>query len=413
MTAVTAKGIEYGWVPGENGWGDPMNENLVRLSAAVLPTVVSTSVSAQPGSPSDGDAYIIPTGATGAAWSGNDGKFTVWDADAATWWMFTPQTGWQIASQADSLTYWYTGSAWQALYGRVANGVVLPGTVVKLGTDASGANVAAQDFTFTAPLSTGAGTPAALIERVGVLGASGSASQTATEFWRKRGNSASATVAELLLGMATFRFIAPTTGIAFRDSTNAADIFTWNAAGTTITAPLATSVSFGASHNTFSETVVALVQSTSSATLNVGTGSGSGTSQVTIRGAAGQTRQLSLRTGTAQRVSFGLGSVAESGSNAGSDFFIQTFDDAGSSIDLPVIITRAAGGAVALGGSTNRQVIIAGSGWGAGNASLRLNGLTSGAGAATGTLTNAPSAGNPNFWIPINIAGTVRYIPAW
>lgn len=78
-----------------------------------------------------------------------------------------------------------------------------------------------------------------------------------------------------------------------------------------------------------------------------------------------------------------------------------------------LVASLAAAGSVTLGSTSNRQIIIAGSGWGAGNASLRLNGLTSGAGVATGTLTNAPSAGNPNFWIPVSIAGTVRYIPAW
>ena len=39
--------------------------------------------------------------------------------------------------------------------------------------------------------------------------------------------------------------------------------------------------------------------------------------------------------------------------------------------------------------------------------------LTNGAAAAAGTLTNAPVAGNPTKWIPINDNGTVRYIPAW
>jgi hypothetical protein len=39
--------------------------------------------------------------------------------------------------------------------------------------------------------------------------------------------------------------------------------------------------------------------------------------------------------------------------------------------------------------------------------------LTNGAAAQTGTLTNAPAAGNPSKWIPINDNGTVRYIPAW
>lgn len=39
--------------------------------------------------------------------------------------------------------------------------------------------------------------------------------------------------------------------------------------------------------------------------------------------------------------------------------------------------------------------------------------LTNGAGAALGTLGNAPSMGNPTKWIPIDDNGTTRYIPAW
>ena len=39
--------------------------------------------------------------------------------------------------------------------------------------------------------------------------------------------------------------------------------------------------------------------------------------------------------------------------------------------------------------------------------------LTNGAAAAAGTLLNAPVAGNPTKWIPINDNGTTRYLPAW
>jgi hypothetical protein len=39
--------------------------------------------------------------------------------------------------------------------------------------------------------------------------------------------------------------------------------------------------------------------------------------------------------------------------------------------------------------------------------------FTNGAAAATGTLTNAPTAGNPTKWIPVDDNGTTRYIPAW
>lgn len=42
-----------------------------------------------------------------------------------------------------------------------------------------------------------------------------------------------------------------------------------------------------------------------------------------------------------------------------------------------------------------------------------LAAFTNGAAAATGTLTNAPTAGNPTKWIPISDNGTTRYIPAW
>lgn len=38
---------------------------------------------------------------------------------------------------------------------------------------------------------------------------------------------------------------------------------------------------------------------------------------------------------------------------------------------------------------------------------------TNGAASQVGTLTNAPTAGNPTKWIPINDNGTTRYLPAW
>lgn len=46
-------------------------------------------------------------------------------------------------------------------------------------------------------------------------------------------------------------------------------------------------------------------------------------------------------------------------------------------------------------------------------AAVDFLGTTSGAGAGAGTITNAPSAGNPSHWLPILVAGAVRYIPCW
>lgn len=203
--------------------------------------------------------------------------------------------------------------------------------------------------------------------------------------------SGGAGVAEWLSPLGTLRLVPGGTAYVIRDSGNTTDAHVFNAAGT----------------------VVDLAQSATTASLSVGSGGGSGQSGIRIRRAAGQLGELTLESGSSARWIIRVDNVAESGGNAGSDFRILARTDAAAAIDDPVIIARVGGGAITLGGSTNRQVIIAGAGFGAGVASLRFNGLTNGAGVGAGTLGNAPAAGNPAFWLPVSIAGTVRHIPCW
>lgn len=47
------------------------------------------------------------------------------------------------------------------------------------------------------------------------------------------------------------------------------------------------------------------------------------------------------------------------------------------------------------------------------NQGLHFTNQTSGPGAGAGTLTNAPSAGNPAFWVPITVNGVTRHFPVW
>lgn len=75
--------------------------------------------------------------------------------------------------------------------------------------------------------------------------------------------------------------------------------------------------------------------------------------------------------------------------------------------------TQSAAGAASVLGTMTTQVSIVPSTGAAGQANLRFDNVTSGAGAAAGTLANAPTAGNPVFWLPVNIAGNIRYIPCW
>jgi hypothetical protein len=70
------------------------------------------------------------------------------------------------------------------------------------------------------------------------------------------------------------------------------------------------------------------------------------------------------------------------------------------------------GGTIQLAGN----VIIAGGSITVGTAVTMVgtnSAWNNGAGAAAGTLLNAPVAGNPTKWIQIDDAGTARYVPAW
>lgn len=52
------------------------------------PTVISSTLTAPPSTPMDGDRYIVPTGATGA-WAGMAGNVAIWDANTGEW-VFLP-----------------------------------------------------------------------------------------------------------------------------------------------------------------------------------------------------------------------------------------------------------------------------------------------------------------------------------
>ncbi|MEO6013324.1 MAG: DUF2793 domain-containing protein [Devosia sp.] len=67
------------------------NEAMAALDQLVQPTVKSRTTTAPPGSPAEGDAYIVAPSATGA-WATKDGKFACWLASA--WSFRTPANGW-------------------------------------------------------------------------------------------------------------------------------------------------------------------------------------------------------------------------------------------------------------------------------------------------------------------------------
>lgn len=85
------------------------NEALQRLDALVQPVVQSKTVTAPPMTPLPGEAWIVPSGATGA-WSGHTDEIAAWHAGA--WAFIDPATGWQVFDRDSGTLNIYDGTDW-------------------------------------------------------------------------------------------------------------------------------------------------------------------------------------------------------------------------------------------------------------------------------------------------------------
>lgn len=100
------------------------NEVILQLSA-MLNGVIDMTTSAPPGSPTEGDAYVVAPTGTGA-WAGRDDSVAVYTSGG---WRFIPgndssgtpitmgarQHGMVVYNRADDLQYGWTGAAWASL----------------------------------------------------------------------------------------------------------------------------------------------------------------------------------------------------------------------------------------------------------------------------------------------------------
>ena len=91
-----------------------VNESLRRLDALVQLSVKSATTSAQPGSPSDGDIYLLPAGKTGAAWGGMADGALAYYRDGV-WEELTPRHGWQAYVEDANALYARDASAWNRI----------------------------------------------------------------------------------------------------------------------------------------------------------------------------------------------------------------------------------------------------------------------------------------------------------
>lgn len=105
------------------------NDALNRLDALVQPVVESTEVPTPPVSPLPGEAWIVPSGATGA-WAGHGAEIAAWQAGA--WIFYDPAEGWQVFDRASGTLLVFAGTDWVAV---AATGAGLPQLGVNTSAD--------------------------------------------------------------------------------------------------------------------------------------------------------------------------------------------------------------------------------------------------------------------------------------
>lgn len=109
-------GIWSGYTAGDNGWTAQHNTNWDAIDALLQCTIKNATTTTPPGSPSNGDAYIVATGATGA-WASQTNKIAVWVGRSSAWAFYTPKNGWTTYDQGAANEKVYNGTSWTVVSG--------------------------------------------------------------------------------------------------------------------------------------------------------------------------------------------------------------------------------------------------------------------------------------------------------
>ncbi len=109
------------------------NEALRALDAIVQLTVLDRDLTTPPGSPSEGDRYIVGPSATGA-WASMDGQIAAWQDGA--WAFYVPNDGWLAWVSDEDVLCVLDGSAWAV----ASDGGVNPTPLVGVNTTADTTN---------------------------------------------------------------------------------------------------------------------------------------------------------------------------------------------------------------------------------------------------------------------------------
>lgn len=116
-----------------------VNEALRRLDAVVQLAVKSRTLATPPGSPAEGERYIVAEDATDA-WADAEDAVAVWSDGA--WLLLTPVTGWRAFDEGASEFVTFNGASWASEPGGGSGAVSAHGAAVEF-------HVLEGDHTFT------------------------------------------------------------------------------------------------------------------------------------------------------------------------------------------------------------------------------------------------------------------------
>lgn len=104
--------LKHSWEYGEDGWNVGMDANLLRLGRFGFHlSIKDRALTTPPGSPADGDSYIVAASASGD-WSGEDGNIAVWSTAGAAWVFGEPRIGWIAYIEDEEVISAYKAGGW-------------------------------------------------------------------------------------------------------------------------------------------------------------------------------------------------------------------------------------------------------------------------------------------------------------
>ena len=128
-----------------DSYPNDLRRALRALDAHLYFSAKSATTAAQPGSPADGDRYILPTSPTGTQWAGKAaGTIAVWttrntitsggtESTTSTWEFFAPKRNWiAFVEDASDALIRYTGSVWTGNLQTAEDISIATGKVLKI-----------------------------------------------------------------------------------------------------------------------------------------------------------------------------------------------------------------------------------------------------------------------------------------